>query len=118
MTTRLLSRVGVLAGAVLAASAGFSGLAQAHTPAVPAATGMGMASQMRAAAADMHVEAMHMKMPMDSTAVHSAAAQHRCEAACARHAALGQSCACCGQGAPARTAQHKKCCAASHGLGV
>ncbi|GGL36126.1 hypothetical protein GCM10010095_21720 [Streptomyces anthocyanicus] len=115
MTTRLLSRVGVLAGAVLAASAGFSGLAQAHTLAAPATSCLGMASPMHAAAADTHTEAMPMIMPMDPAAVHSAVAKGRCEAACATHAALGQSCTCCGQGASARTAEQEKCCAASPG---
>ncbi|UGY91296.1 hypothetical protein [Streptomyces gobiensis] len=115
MITRPLARAGVLAGAILAVTAGFSGLAQAHTPASPAASGMGMASQMRAMAADTRAEAMRMEMPMGSAAVRSAAAKHRCKAACTTHSALGQSCACCGHGASAQSAKHKKCCAASHG---
>lgn len=117
MTTRLLSRIGVLAGAIMAASAGFSGLAQAHTPASPAASGMDMASQMRAVTADMRAEGTAMNMPMHSAALRSAAAKHQCKATCTMHAALGQSCACCGQGASARTAKQDSCCtgsAASH----
>ncbi|UQA91093.1 hypothetical protein [Streptomyces halobius] len=118
MTTRPLARVGVLAGALLAASVGFSGLAQAHTPAAPAERGMDMTSQMRAMAADMHAEARHLKMPRDAASVRSAVARHECKAACAVHRALDRGkkcCACCGQGASTQTAGRKACCAASHG---
>ncbi|MET9835963.1 hypothetical protein ABZ078_43325 [Streptomyces sp. NPDC006385] len=113
MSTRPLSRVGVLAGTVLAVSAGFSGLAQAYTPAPPAASGMGTASQPRAVAADTRAEAMTMKVSMGSSDVGSVAAKHECGTACATHRAHGRGetcCAHCGHHTSGQATSGEKCC--------
>ncbi|MEU7401879.1 hypothetical protein [Streptomyces sp. NPDC044948] len=111
MTSRFLTRAGVLAGAVLATSAGFSGLAQAHTLTSPPAgvMEMTMAPRMHAMASDLAGKAM----PMAASAVHSPGQARECGMHCAEHAAPARDMECrahCRHGEAARGATKDDCC--------
>ncbi|WP_331753521.1 hypothetical protein OG440_39435 (plasmid) [Streptomyces sp. NBC_00637] len=114
MTRRLLARTGVLAATALAASAGFTGLAQAHTPATAAMSGCtGMASRMPAmtSAMPMHMAAMGrlgVRSPVQALERAAAFEAHRTSVRDT------ECCTCCRDGAPTRRAEDCRCCDASH----
>jgi hypothetical protein len=101
MRLRPLARAGIIAGTALTATAGFAGLAQAHTATMPATTSMGTVRMAGTISAQSF-----RGMPAAATAAWTAADPCRCPADdCCPGCCTDPACPCCcpdGTMAPAR----------------